>query len=182
MSSTLSRFERERGIPLKTLLWKRASSRVEGRISWFFSSCGGKLGVPLMLQRGPQGPTHVASEKSSLFPSCEGHAGIALESLLVNRTMSRVLSVNSAFISGGDRDLRLQLKVHLGSQASSGVEAWNSAFLSSCQRCQASCRVQVGNQGFLERFSKGVMPPIMLCRNPWCYIGAGAGEPGLISS
>ena len=49
VSSTLSCFRRERGISLETLLWKRASSRVEGRISWFFSSSGGRLGVPLEL-------------------------------------------------------------------------------------------------------------------------------------
>ena len=41
----LSRFQRECGISLETLLWKMASFRVEGRISWFFSSCGGKLEV-----------------------------------------------------------------------------------------------------------------------------------------
>jgi len=34
---------------VQTLLWKRASFCVEGRISWFFSSCGGKLEVPLKL-------------------------------------------------------------------------------------------------------------------------------------
>ena len=44
MSDTLSRFRREREISLETLLWKRASSLIEQRISWFFSSCGGKLG------------------------------------------------------------------------------------------------------------------------------------------
>ena len=49
VSSTLSRFKRERGVSVQTLLWKRASSHVEGRILWFFSSCGGKLGIPLEL-------------------------------------------------------------------------------------------------------------------------------------
>ena len=135
MSSTLSRFRRERGISLETLLWKRASCRVEGRIPWFFSSCGGKLGVPFKLRRGPQGPAHVSSEKSGLFSSCEGHIGIPLESLLANRAMSRVQSGNSVFLSGGDRDLGLFIKVQLGSQTSSGVEARNSAFLSRCPRC-----------------------------------------------
>ena len=42
---------------------KRASSAVEGRISWFFSSCGRKFGVPLELRCGPQGPDLVASVK-----------------------------------------------------------------------------------------------------------------------
>ena len=41
--------KREREISLETLQRKRASSRVEGRISWFLSSGGGKLRVPLEL-------------------------------------------------------------------------------------------------------------------------------------
>ena len=42
--NTLSRFQKKRGISLETLLWKRATFRVEGRISCFFLSCGRKLG------------------------------------------------------------------------------------------------------------------------------------------
>ena len=76
MSSTLSRFMGERGIPLETLLWKRASSRVEGRISWFFWSCGGKLGFPLEFRRRPQGPARIASENSGHFPSYKGTSGL----------------------------------------------------------------------------------------------------------
>ena len=78
VSSTLSCFKRDGGISLETLLWKRDTSHVEGRISWFFSSCGGKLGVPLELRRGPQGPAHIASEKLGLFLGCEGHVRIPL--------------------------------------------------------------------------------------------------------
>ena len=40
----LSNFEREFGIALEALQGKRASSRVEGIISLFFSSSGQKLG------------------------------------------------------------------------------------------------------------------------------------------
>ena len=36
-------------ISLETLQWERASYHVEGRISWFLWSCGGKLRVPLAL-------------------------------------------------------------------------------------------------------------------------------------
>ena len=88
MSSTLSHFRSEHGISLETLLWKRASYRVEGRISWFFSSSGGKLGVPFKLQQQPQGSAHVASEKSDLFWSFDGDIRIPLESLPANRAMS----------------------------------------------------------------------------------------------
>ena len=48
----LSNFKREFGIVLKALQGKRASSRVEGEISWFFSSCLGTLEVPLNLRLG----------------------------------------------------------------------------------------------------------------------------------
>ena len=134
MSSTLSHFKREHGVSLETLLWKRASSHVEGRISGLFMGCGGKRGVPLEFQWVSQVPAPVASKKSGLFSSCQGPVGTPLGSLLVNRAVSRVPSGNSVFLSGGDRDLGLPIKVQLGNQASSGVEACNSAFLSSCQR------------------------------------------------
>ena len=49
VSRSLSRLERKIGIFLETLQQKRASSHMEGRISWLFSSCGRKLVVPLKL-------------------------------------------------------------------------------------------------------------------------------------
>ena len=60
---------------------ERASSRVEGIISWFFFSCARKLGVPLELLLGPQGPGCVASGKSNLHASCERPFGIPLQSV-----------------------------------------------------------------------------------------------------
>ena len=45
----LSNFKREFGIALEALQGKRASSRVEGEISWFSSSCLRTLEVPLNL-------------------------------------------------------------------------------------------------------------------------------------
>ena len=47
---------------------KWASSRLEGRTSWIFSSCAGALD----LRPGPQGPTLVASGKASPHASCSG--------------------------------------------------------------------------------------------------------------
>ena len=49
MSSTLSSSKRERGLSLETLQCLRASTSVQGRISWFAWTCGGKLRVPLEL-------------------------------------------------------------------------------------------------------------------------------------
>ena len=45
---------------------KWASSRLEGRTSWIFSSCAGALD----LRQGPQGPFLVASGKASPHASC----------------------------------------------------------------------------------------------------------------
>ena len=123
MSSTLLRFKRERGVFLERLLWKRAPSRVEEKILWFFSSCGGMLGVPLELRWELQGPTCVTSEKSGLYSSCEWHVGIPLVLLPVNRAVSSIQSGNSVFLSCSVKDLGLPVKVQLGSQDSSGVEA-----------------------------------------------------------
>ena len=58
---TLSGFKGEGGISCEMPQCKRASSYVEGRISWFLSSCAKKLGVPLELQLGSQGPDSFAS-------------------------------------------------------------------------------------------------------------------------
>ena len=52
-----------------------ASSRLEARTSWIFSSCGrcSRLTTgALDLRRGPQGPALVASGKSSPHASCSG--------------------------------------------------------------------------------------------------------------
>ena len=56
MSSTLSSSKRERGISWETLQRKRASSRMEQRISWFLLSCVGKLRVPVELHGDLRGP------------------------------------------------------------------------------------------------------------------------------
>ena len=55
VSMTLWKFKREGVICLETPQWKRASSRLEGRTSWIFTSCGrftssydGDLRVPLL--------------------------------------------------------------------------------------------------------------------------------------
>ena len=66
----LSRLKREVGISLETLQWKRASSRVEGRISWFFSSFGGKIGSLTSYNRNLRDPLMGASGTSSLHVRC----------------------------------------------------------------------------------------------------------------
>ena len=72
VSRTLSRLKREGGISLETPQGKEASPRIEGRISWFYSSWGKEIGVPLELQRGPLGTHSCCLRKSSLRVNCEG--------------------------------------------------------------------------------------------------------------
>ena len=55
-------------ISLETPQRKSASSRLEGRTSWIFSSAVGTLD----LRRGPQGPALVASGKATPLASCFG--------------------------------------------------------------------------------------------------------------
>ena len=55
-------------ISLEKAQRKWASSRLEGRTSWIFSSYTGALD----LRRGPQGPALVASGKVSPHASCSG--------------------------------------------------------------------------------------------------------------
>ena len=120
---------------------KRTSSRAEGRISWFFSSCGRKLSVPHELQWGSQGPARVASGEPSLHARCEGTLGIPLQLVKEPRASSRVEAETSGFFSSADIDLGAPMEFRQGSQVSSCVETWNSAFLSSCQ---SSIRLPVG--------------------------------------
>ena len=56
---------------------KWAQSRLEGRTSSIFSSCGGVLDF----RRGPQGPALMASGKASTHASCSGPLGILLPSM-----------------------------------------------------------------------------------------------------
>ena len=51
--------KREGGISLKMPQRKRASSSVEWRISWFFSSCDGDLRDPLVVPQGSPVATRV---------------------------------------------------------------------------------------------------------------------------
>ena len=116
---------------LRDAAWKRASSHVEGRISWFFSSCSRKVGVPLELQWGPQGPTHVDSTKSRLHASCEGPLMIPLQPLPGPRFSSGAEARTSGFLSSAGMDLGVPLEFPQGSQASSPVQRCKNTFLSS---------------------------------------------------
>ena len=110
MSRTLSRLKAEGRISLETPQQKRALSHIEGRISWFFLSCGSKLGVLLEFRRGPQGPARGDSGKPSLHVSCEGPLSSPLQSLLGPRSSSAFEAGNSDFLSSADMDLGVSLE------------------------------------------------------------------------
>ena len=130
---TLSRFKGEGGISCEMPQCKRASSYVEGRISWFLSSCAKKLGVPLKLRLGSQGPDRFASRKLGLYVSCNGPLRIPLQSVPEPSTSSAVEAGTSVFITRADMDLGVPMEFQQGSQSSSHVETHKSTFLSSCQ-------------------------------------------------
>lgn len=171
MSCTLSRFKWQCGIPLETLLWNRSSSPVEGRISWFFLSCGRNVGVPLELRRGPQGPL-LLPQRSQVSSSCEGQVGIPLESLPANRALSRVQSVDSVFLTRVDGDLKLPIKLQLGSQTSSGVEVKgvSGLLLSSGGEFETLQEDQQGSQAFHHVVSRSSVFHWSRCRGIRTYL------------
>ena len=128
------RLKGEGEISLMTLQQKRASSRVDKRISWVFSSCGRKHGVPLELRQGPQWPARVASGKSRLHLNCQGPLRIHFQLGQRHRASSGICGLNLRVPLYADMDLRVPMEFQQGSQASFHVETWNSAFLSRCQR------------------------------------------------
>ena len=66
-------FDWEQGIALHAMQGSQASSFWEGEGSWFFSSCVGKLGYILELQRGWPFKTRVCSATSGLLFCYDGH-------------------------------------------------------------------------------------------------------------
>ena len=137
VSRTLSGLRTECAISLEMLQSERASARVEGRISWLFSSCGN---VPLELQRGPQGPAHGASGRSVstqvvrgpsvlLCIRCRGQ-GPHLELRLEPQVSFPELTWISGFLWGFHRGVRLPLVCSHGSPLSSRARNVVSGFLS----------------------------------------------------
>ena len=110
MSRTLSRLKKEGVIFLEMPLWKRASSCIEWRISWFSLSCGRKLWDTVDSHSGPQGPARVPSGKSSLHASCDGTLRIPLQSLPGSWSSSGVEAGTSGFLSSADIDFGVPLE------------------------------------------------------------------------
>jgi len=146
MFSNLSSFKWECGISLAKLQRKCSSSRLEGRILWFFLRCGRKLGVPLELCWGPQELSCVSSGNSG--PLLCWNFGITLEPLNGLKASSCVESINCVLLSSGDGYIREIFESHKG--------------------CQIPLRVSTGNVGFPLRFCSRKFPHLAymgeLCR------------------
>ena len=82
-------FDWEPGIALHEMKGNRASSRSEGEVSWFFSSCSRNLWYILELWQGWTFKTRICSATSGLLSSCEGHLKNLLEGWQGNRDASR---------------------------------------------------------------------------------------------
>ena len=82
-------FDWEHSIAMQGMQENWASSPGEGEVSWFFSSCGGKLGYILELRRGWSFIALVCSSKSGLLSTYKGHLRNLLEAWQGNMNTSR---------------------------------------------------------------------------------------------
>ena len=131
-------FDAKHGIALHAMKGNRSSSRSEGQVSWFFSSCGGNLAYILELRWGWPFKTRVSSATSGLLSTCKAHLVIILENWQGNKDTS-----------GGEAETQGPFPVAIGilvflsifkrSQASSPFEALNS----TCSTCLSSCERDV---------------------------------------
>ena len=105
MSSTLSSSKRDRELSLEMLLCKRASSSMQGRISWFAWSCGGKLRVPIELRVDLRYPIVSPQGSQISFGVASGSRDSSRIAAGMNRATSRVEAGTSRFLSISDIDL-----------------------------------------------------------------------------
>ena len=71
-------FDGEHGIALPKMQGNRASSRSEGGVSWFFSSCGGSLVYNLELRRGGPSKLEFVQERLNSCLVTRDSSGISL--------------------------------------------------------------------------------------------------------
>ena len=139
MSRNLSGLRWKGGISLETPQRKTTSGRIEGRISWVFSSCSMD---PLEFEWDFQGPVLGTSGRSSLHASRDGPLGISLQSLPGPRSSSGVEAGTSGFLSRVDMDLGVPLGSPQLSQGLVSCEAMQvHCPLEPEKQFQASCRV-----------------------------------------
>ena len=135
---TLSRFKREGVISFEMPQWRKASSRLEGRISWFFSSCGrfisiydGDLRAPVLWpQERPVSMRVVRGLSEFLSSRCQVLCP-RLEPSLEPEVSSPVVTWILGFLWSLHRGVRPRLEWRLAGPLSSRAVAAMSGFPSS---------------------------------------------------
>ena len=118
------------GFPSRHCKWTRASSHVEGRVSWFFSSCGRKHGVPLKLRWG---------SKTKQNKRWGSHNPLVL--LQESQATIRDVKGLSEFLSSRCSGIGLHLELRPEPQSSSPVQTWITGFLWSFNMRVRPCLV-----------------------------------------
>ena len=110
-------FDGEHRIVLHAVEGNRASSCSKGKVSWFFSSCGGNLGYILELGRGWPFKTRVCSAVSGLLSSYKGHLRNLFEAWQDNKDAFRGETRDPVSLSGCHMDIGIPTNV----QQESGI-------------------------------------------------------------
>ena len=126
-------FDGRHEIALHALQGNQASSRGEGEVSCFFSSCCGNLGYIVELSQRWPFKTHVCSVTSRLLSSSTDTSRISPR---LGREIGMLLEVRRETqcpfqVATG---ILIFLSIFKKSQASSPFEALNSAYFPRCQR------------------------------------------------
>ena len=119
-------FEEEYGVALLPMQENQSSSCGDGEVSWFFSSCGRRLGFPLELRWGWPLITRVFSATSGLLANCERHLGILLEAWQGDRDASRGEAGDPVSLCSCHRDIGIPIDF----QEESGIVSFGSTELS----------------------------------------------------
>ena len=153
----------------ETPQWKEASSRLEGRTSWIFSSCGRCSRLMTATSGTRSGGLRKGQSPCELLG---GLSGVLLPSMPVPKTLCGVGAGTCRFLSRPDMYLGVFLDSPQGSQSSSRVGACTCAFLPSCSSSVALPFARIKESvdfpgGFPTRLSPEAFP--QGC--PTCYRG-----------
>ena len=150
-------------ISLETPQRKWASSRLHGRTSWIFSSCGRCPRLTTGTSGTRSGGISKGRSSYSTMRVTRGPLGILLPSMPEHKTLCGVGAGTRGFLSRADIDLGVLLESPQGSQSSSRVGACTCAFLPSCSSSVALPFAWIKGsvsfpQGFPTRLSHRAVP------------------------
>ena len=148
-------FDGEHGIALHAMHGNRASSQGKGKVSWFFSSCGGTWGTFSTFGRN-------SPSKLVLFQRRQ-------DSFLVTR-------VTSGISTRLGRAIWTLLEVRLETPAPSLVATVILGFLPIFNKRQASSPFEALNSICLSRCQREVRPPVQMMQGPKTYSRISTGD------